>query len=97
MDSKNLTCLRSSVRKSDDEAFLAEVTSDLRLVNDLAKPGGGYELTIGKGDGIGYIEYAHYDSMGEAAVKMWFNTYTGKIILEVGGMTPVEVRKVTNL
>lgn len=96
MDSKNLTCLSSSVRKSDDEAFLAEVTSDLRLVNELAKPGRGYELTIGKGEGIGYIEYAHYDSMGEA-VKLWFNTFTGKVTVEVDGRTPVEVRKVTNI
>lgn len=100
---KNLTYLRPNVRKSDSEALLEEASEDLRLVNDLAKPGAGYELTIGRspynerGCGIGYVEYAHYDSMGESAVKMFFDTQSGKVTIEVQGRTLVEVRKITRL
>jgi hypothetical protein len=94
--SLNLTCLPQEVW-SDMNQPLNQETIKFTAINEIAKPGGGYELIIERG---GIVRWCHYDSESfEFGAQVTFvpRGIGNRLLIEVPKGTNVEIREITKL
>jgi hypothetical protein len=68
IDNLNLTSLPFEITPEDPESLHQGLSEKLQAMNEIAKPGAGLELTIGRG---GYVKWEHYDAMAEPTAEIW--------------------------